>query len=348
MSRQKFQFQADAICKFFQDKNYDKKLTLQHFKEQNIPARTIHKVIKRYVETGTSEYKQIPGRKPTVNTTSLQKRVLNKIKRNPSVSQRKLAVDLGTNQTAILRAEKKLGVKSKKKRKAPLYKEQQLPRIKIGAKKLYRKHLPSGGGHFFVMDDETYVPADSSQIPGTEYYKEVPGVQLNPEVMVARKEKFTKKFMVWQAISEDGDVSEPFITTGTINGDIYLDECINKRLVPFYEKKKGSSPIIFWFDGATAHYKGTVLARLRELNIDFVSKEDNPPNLPQCRPIERFWALCKAEYKLTKKKCDTLRKFKNTWTRVSTKVAAESGKSLFAQFRKKLRRVAIDGPYSVK
>lgn len=26
-------------------------------------------------------------------------------------------------------------------------------------------------------------------------------------------------------------------------------------------------------------------------NIPFVRKEDNPPNVPQARPIEKFWTL---------------------------------------------------------
>jgi transposase len=35
------------------------------------------------------------------------------------------------------------------------------------------------------------------------------------------------------------------------------------------------------------------LVRLEELKIKYVSKEENPPNVPQIRPIENFWANLK-------------------------------------------------------
>ncbi|CAF5166545.1 unnamed protein product, partial [Rotaria magnacalcarata] len=30
---------------------------------------------------------------------------------------------------------------------------------------------------------------------------------------------------------------------------------------------------------------------LHEQNIKFVPKQDNPPNVPQARPIEDFWSI---------------------------------------------------------
>jgi hypothetical protein len=36
------------------------------------------------------------------------------------------------------------------------------------------------------------------------------------------------------------------------------------------------------------------LARLKELNIEYVPKERNPPNVPQLRPNENFWANLKS------------------------------------------------------
>lgn len=350
MSREKYQFRAEVICQFFEDHHHDKLVTLKHFQQQNVPTRSIHRVIKRYLERQTATFKPIPGSQPTVNTSVFQKAVLKKVKKNPSVSVRELANDLDTSTRTIVNAKNVLGIKCRKKRKAPLYKDKQLGKMMKGAIKLYRQLVRSGGHHFLIMDDETYVFSDSSQIPGSEHFNDIPGFELQPHQMVTQKEKFSKKFMVWQAIAENGDVSEPFITCGTINGDIYLEECINKRFVPFYQKKMnslGDRPILFWFDGATAHYKGTVLERLRELKIKFVEKKDNHPNLPQCRPIERFWAMCKAEFKKTKKIFDTMQKFKNIWIKCSKNVAERSGKNLFNKLRFKLRKVATSGPLAV-
>jgi lipoate synthase len=44
---------------------------------------------------------------------------------------------------------------------------------------------------------------------------------------------------------------------------------------------------------AKAHYAKSIQNYLREQNINFVQEEDNPPNLPECRPIEDFWGVLK-------------------------------------------------------
>jgi hypothetical protein len=43
----------------------------------------------------------------------------------------------------------------------------------------------------------------------------------------------------------------------------------------------------------SAHHAKDKLVRLEEIKIDYVSKEENPPNVPQIRPIENFWANLK-------------------------------------------------------
>lgn len=116
--------------------------------------------------------------------------------------------------------------------------------------------------------------------------------------------------MIWQAIAEDGDVSEPFVTYGTINTEIYLKECIAKQLLPLIEKKKGQRPVLFWPDLATSHYAGVVTERLNDDKINFVTNKDNLPNFPQLRPIEKFWAICKLKYRERNKQADTILKMK--------------------------------------
>ena len=40
-----------------------------------------------------------------------------------------------------------------------------------------------------------------------------------------------------------------------------------------------------------AHYSNIVQQCLTEKNISFVSRVDNPPNVPQARPIETVWTV---------------------------------------------------------
>lgn len=106
-----------------------------------------------------------------------------------------------------------------------------------------------------------------------------------------------------------------------LNAKIYLKECLIKRLLPFIEKHHSFKDILFWPDLATSHYTKDVQNWLKSQNIDFVSKTENAPNVPKARPIEKFWANCKQEYKKRSKPAENLTQFKSIWRRLSKKVA---------------------------
>ena len=92
--------------------------------------------------------------------------------------------------------------------------------------------------------------------------------------------------MVWMAISAKG-VSNVYVHRGkqAVDQKIYLKEYINRRLLPFVDKYHSNGNILFWPDLAQSHYSKIVQQRLNE-NISYVSLVDNPPNVPQARPIE--------------------------------------------------------------
>jgi hypothetical protein len=47
---------------------------------------------------------------------------------------------------------------------------------------------------------------------------------------------------------------------------------------------------VFWPDLASSHYAKHTLVRLEEFKIEYVPKDNNPPNVPQIRQIKNFWA----------------------------------------------------------
>lgn len=128
-----------------------------------------------------------------------------------------------------------------------------------------------------------------------------------------------------------------------LNGKIYLDECIKKRLLPFIRKLNVQRPILFWPDLATSHYVGPVLKELKKAGVAIVPKRDNLPNVLQLRLIEKFWALCKQRYCELNKPATTIPAMKRIWKQISKKIAGKSGKSLFNRFRPKLLQSAKQG-----
>ena len=62
---------------------------------------------------------------------------------------------------------------------------------------------------------------------------------------------------------------------------------------PFIEEVHKNDETLFWPDLTSAHYAHDTVQLFEELEIPFVQKKDNPPNLPQVHPIENFWAQLK-------------------------------------------------------
>jgi hypothetical protein len=61
---------------------------------------------------------------------------------------------------------------------------------------------------------------------------------------------------------------------------------------------------VFWPDLASANYAKDMLVRLEELKIEYVPKKENPPNVLQIRPIEKFSAnLNSNNYRTNDVKC---------------------------------------------
>ena len=81
------------------------------------------------------------------------------------------------------------------------------------------------------------------------------------------------------------------MTKGTINAHVYQKEGLEKRLATFYEKNKVST--IFCPDLETAHYTKSTLDLLRPKGIQFVAKDESPPNALELRSFERYWAIVK-------------------------------------------------------
>ena len=120
-----------------------------------------------------------------------------------------------------------------------------------------------------------------------------------------------EEMLVWQAICTCGLRSSSFITTGSVNTEIYIKEGLQNRLLPFLRKHKVS--IFFWPDLTTCHYSKKAIEWYKTNNVIFVPKEANHPNCPELSPIERYWALVKKHLKATKGSAKNENDFGKKW-----------------------------------
>ena len=63
--------------------------------------------------------------------------------------------------------------------------------------------------------------------------------------------------------------------------------------MPFIRKHHLEDEFVFWPDLASSHYAKSVLDYLAGQGIKIVDRQDNPLNLPECRPIKHFWSILK-------------------------------------------------------
>lgn len=97
--------------------------------------------------------------------------------------------------------------------------------------------------------------------------------------------------MIWQAICTCGAKSRPYVATRSMNADLYVNECLQNRLLPLIHQH--DCAVVFWPDLASCHYATSTLNWYLQNNVSVVTKDQNPPNCPEFRPIARYWAIVK-------------------------------------------------------
>ena len=126
-----------------------------------------------------------------------------------------------------------------------------------------------------------------------------------------------------------------FIATGTVNADIYIKECLQKRLLPFIAQH--NKPVLFWPDLASSHYAKKTLIWYEANHVNFVAKSANPPNSPELRPIEQFWALVKQKLMKTGKTANNKKDFIRMWKNAASKIDSQIVKTMMEGVKRKVR-----------
>ena len=344
MTRRNNEEYAKRICHYHENTaKFNKFRTVRHFAEEGIKPNTIYHILTRFNTTGKSSYEKLSGRPKSQRSKKLETSIKKIYKADPNISERTAANRLGISQSYLHEIKvDRLGIKSHVCRSAPRYENNQKQRVKTSLRKIAEKKAPKNSGKIIVLDDETYCPQHPDDIPGKKFVHYQQKGSIKDEHLFKSKKKFFKKYLVWQAIDENGNVSKPYISTGTMNSQVYLNQCIKKILIPFINNRS----VVFWPDMAPCHYTSKVTEYLKDKNIEFIEKGENAPNCPQSRPIEKFWALCKSRYRARKNPAKNLRSFKLIWGKISKEVANECGLALMKNFRKRLRKIGRGGVYA--
>jgi hypothetical protein len=262
---------------------------VRHFSKEGIARQTVYNTIKRLETSQPIEDKKRSGR-PTSWVPAKKTKLKRLANNRTGVSQRRLGRKFGVHQTTIGRQLAKMSISYRKREKTPKYNQKQQEKAENLSGKLANNLYRSPCE--IIMDDEKYYTFSGNNMPENVGYYSKDKSTCPDEVRFSGKEKYPTKILVWIAISAQG-ISKPLIRPSkseAINSDIYIKECLEKKLLPFIHEHHQDLNYIFWPDLANAHYsKATV--KWMDQNINYVAKRLNPPNVPQARPIENFWGI---------------------------------------------------------
>lgn len=308
-------------------------------KMHNVSPNGAKKVIIKFGEHNTLQDLPGRGRKKGAANPKLEKKIVELFSKNKSISVRDVARKVGVSNANVQKTKERLNMKTHKKQKAPKRSQAQHQRAKARSGKLY-KHLCANSERCILMDDETYVKMDTSTLPGPQYYTAVVGELVPDEEKCVNVEKFGEKVLVWQAMCSCGLKSSTFFTKGRIGGENYRKECIQKRILPLYNKHDVSP--IFWPDLASAHYAKETVDLIKAKNIDYIEKDRNPPNCPNLRPVERYWAIVKRHMRKKGEVAQNMNDFKKMWNSAARKVTITGVQRLMQSVRSKIRKFYRD------
>ena len=272
------------------DKNQDKNKNevAAHFIAKGTPKSTVYRIFNRYQAGVTVEHQATPR----IFDQSAIKKLTRMMDHKCGISQRSAARKFGCSHVAISKVLRmKTPIRCYKKQVIPFRDAKQRVKARKRCSALYRKYRD----RVWILDDESYFTLKHSTINGNDNFYSSNLDRTPANVKYTAKEKYEPKLLIWLAISPSG-ISRILVTQSghAINAEIYTKECLKARLLPFIKKHHAKDNYVFWPDLASAHYAETALDFLIENMINHVDKLDNPPALPEIRPIERFWALLKA------------------------------------------------------
>ncbi|RWS20571.1 uncharacterized protein B4U80_05270 [Leptotrombidium deliense] len=315
-----------------------------HFKELGYCQSFIYRMMQRvYLKLPPKNIKG-SGRKRQKTDEKTFRRIKCMINNKIGKSCRKLGVQLNLSKSYTNRLIRKCNLKHYKQRVAPNSDEKKQIDRKLKCGRLYDTFVTRKNHHEFILDDETYFDINPTQ---SHYYTRDKSTAPD-SVKFCKVKKFPEKVLVWLAISRNG-ISKPYFmkSKGAMNMQIYSKYCISRRLSKFIKKLHYNDKFIFWPDNASSHYGSVTLKTLKKLNIPYIPKSHNPVNVPQLRPIERFWAILKRNVYANGYCARNLKQLKK---RVSAKIAEFSPddiRNLFHNFESNIRKAYFDGPDSI-
>jgi transposase len=318
--------------------------TVRHFHDEGVSKRTIYNILQKFAEKKTVARKSGSGRKAKIMTKRRISWLQKKLSEEKHPSTRVIGRKLNCSQSHVVQTiQKHTDLVCKKKIKGPKYSPLQTAAVKKACRALYNLSQ----GKSLVVDDEKYFSLSGCHMPGnTFYYNNKNSTSPLLPHQVKTKVKFEPKVMLWIAISEAG-LSKPYLVPSgmAVKKELYIKECLEKRLIPFLNEHHVPGSYLFWPDKASSHYARATQDFLAENNIPLVPRNVNPTNLPQCRPIEDYFGQLAQKVYEGGWSADSTEQLRRRILQIIRTMDSSSVQCKCGHIRGELRKCYVSGPY---
>lgn len=282
-----------AVCSYrLLHPGLKKSAIVAHFVSAGYARGNIYKILALLEKGESIERKAGSGRPTVLSDRRIQQKLKRKTEGKVATSFRALGREVGATGQAVKKYLAKMDIHMRKRQSKPAVSENQAETQKQRLTILVKEIFPAKRNVMVVMDDETYLTLDGNNWQGKGYFTS-PTKEISSNVKYIAHTKFPKKVLLWLTISEKGMSRPVFFLSGTaVNGESYSTKCL-PEVAAFIKKYHKDDNVVFWPDLASSHYSKRALEEMERLGIPVVPKHANPPNVPQLRPIENFWANLK-------------------------------------------------------
>lgn len=265
--------------------------------ELGVPCRTVYRIKDRLKTRGTTKRKTGSGRPLSVVTSGFIEKIKQKVKRNPVLTMRGMARELGVNEKSVRKAVKLLGARSLARTKRFLLTESLKASRLARAKKILsmlKKKSP-----VILFTDEKYFtvnPVSNSRhdrLVSDLHVSDIPAkVRFSPQM------KHPRQVMMFGLVSSDGKKMSPvFLDSGLrLDSKLYIDRVLVSHVLPWIQKNyPDPREYIFMQDGAPCH-TSKITQKWLEEHLNFWPKEVWPPSSPDLNPLDfSIWAKVQAQ-----------------------------------------------------
>ena len=303
-------------------------------KSDGVTRNMVYRTIERFQETGTTTDRPRLGRKRSVSTPAAIKVIRERIRQNSARSARKVAKYLGMNRETV-RIILKKDLKPFKKRKVHgVSKPSKRKRVER-AKNILAWH---GGDEIIFSDEKLFVLQQSHNSQNDRNWS-VSIEDIPDDKRHVPRFQNAASVMVWGAICPRGKLPLIFIEKGVkINAKYYVEEVMEKNVLPNTKKLYGEDYYCFQQDGAPSHTANITQAWCKENLTDFLTKEEWPPSSPDCNPLDYFvWSYMLAN--LNDYKFSNLEQFKKVISKIWDKMPLETVRAACNDFERRLKLV---------